>query len=190
MPDPVPAPEEIKKPEPIKPKPKKEVKKPEPKPKPEPKVTKKPQETESKDFASLLKNLTPDAAEDKPEPTKEPVKDSSTSGQIAQLSDSLTISEQDALKRQLSGCWNVMAGAKYAEELIVTVRVNMRPDRTVERASIEDQGRYNRDSHFRAAADAALRALRNPKCTPLELPPNKYDQWQSIVINFDPRDML
>ena len=66
----------------------------------------------------------------------------------------------------------------------------MNRDGTVNKSSVLDRGRYNRDSTFRAAADSALRALRNPRCSPLKLPPEKYDQWKSIVINFDPRSML
>ncbi len=192
IPDPVPMPEEIKKPDPIKPKPEPVTKKepPPPKKKPKPKVTKKPAKEEAKDFASLLKNLTPDAAEAKQDSSEDAVDDNPANGQIARLSDSLTISEQDALRRQLAGCWNVLAGARNAEDLVVPVRVYMNPDRTVNRASILDTGRYNRDTHFRAAADSALRALRNPKCTPLQLPPDKYEQWKTIVINFDPRDIL
>ena len=41
-----------------------------------------------------------------------------------------------------------------------------------------------------AAADSAVRAVRNPKCSPLELPADKYDQWKRIDFTFDPRDML
>lgn len=178
------------KPEPPKPKEEPKPKPPEPK-KPEPEVTKKvepkPQED---DFQSLLKNILPD--EKKPVEGDE-IADKEVEpqeGQIAQISEKLSISEQDALRKQLSGCWNVLAGAKFAEELVVEIRVDMNRDRTVNRASILDQGRYNRDNHYRAAADAAMRALRNPKCIPLALPPDKYDQWKTTLIRFDPRDML
>jgi len=183
--------EDLPEPEPPPPLERAEIKKPEP-PKPKPEVTKtakpKPQEDQ---MASLLRNLTPDEAEES-EGEEEPLDPDaqSESGQIARLADQLSMSEMDALRRQLGGCWNVMAGAKNAEELIVEVRVVMNRDRSVNRASILDTGRYNRDSHFRAAADAALRALRNPKCSPLELPPDKYDQWKTVLIRFDPSDVL
>lgn len=183
--------EDLPEPEPPPPLERTELKKPKP-PKPKPEVTKtakpKPQEDQ---MASLLRNLTPDAAE-KSEAQDEPLDPdpSAESGQIARLADQLSMSEMDALRRQLGGCWNVMAGAKNAEELIVEVRVVMNRDRSVNRASILDTGRYNRDSHFRAAADAALRALRNPKCSPLQLPPDKYDQWKTVLIRFDPSDVL
>ena len=180
-------------PEPVVPPPplkREEIKKPDP-PKPKPDVTKraKPKPKED-DFQSLLKNLTPDAADrtekqDNPDPDSE-----SDTGQIARLSDQLSISEQDMLRRQLGTCWNIMAGAKNAEDLAVEIRVVMNRDRTVNRASILDKGRYNQDRHFRAAADAAIRALNNPKCSPLRLPPDKYEQWKTFIISFDPRDML
>jgi len=46
------------------------------------------------------------------------------------------------------------------------------------------------DPAFRAAAMAATRALRNPQCSPLELPPDKYQEWQTMTIHFDPKEML
>jgi hypothetical protein len=32
--------------------------------------------------------------------------------------------------------------------------------------------------------------LFNPHCSPLKLPPQKYDTWQTFTISFDPKDML
>lgn len=178
--DPIPTPEALKKP----------VKKPEP-PKKKPKTPKKkePKKAQTQDFQSLLKNLTPDVAEES-DPTDQAKDNAAEKSQVASLAARMTISEQDALRRQLTQCWNIMAGAKFAENIVVQIRISMNPDRTIKQASIADKGRYNRDSHFRAAADAAVRALRDPRCTPLQLPPDKYDQWKTMVINFDPRDIL
>lgn len=50
--------------------------------------------------------------------------------------------------------------------------------------------RYMGDSYFRAAADSVLRAIRNPRCNPLELPADKYDLWKEMTVTFDPREML
>ncbi|MCB1531299.1 MAG: energy transducer TonB [Alphaproteobacteria bacterium] len=181
-------------PPPPKPEPEKKVAEEKPKPVPEkPKAKPKPPEpkkTQEDQFANLLKNLTP---EEKKSTAEENAESDSKGGeltQIATLGDQMTISELDALRQQIAPCWNVPAGAKYAEELTVEVRVNMNPDGTVQNASILNQSRYNRDSHFRAAADAAVRALRNPRCQPLKLPAEKYNQWKTIVVNFDPREML
>lgn len=187
---------EEKKPDP-KPEPKKEPeKKPEPKPKPKPKAPepeKKDEKKQDEDFDSLLKNLTPEKPEPaaKENPDAKPVKDAQpAAGALAELGDRLTISELDAFRYQIAPCWNIPAGAEYAEDLSVEVRVIMNRDGTVQDTSILNMFRYNQDSAFRAAADAAVRALRNPMCSPLKLPPEKYDSWKQIVINFDPRDML
>jgi len=41
---------------------------------------------------------------------------------------------------------------------------------------------------FEAAAEAARRALL--KCSPLHLPPDKYDTWKSTTFRFNPSGML
>lgn len=174
----------------------KKIEKPKPKPVKVPKkkpVTAKPK-TQANDFQSLLKNLTPDVTEgaEKAKDLDPDIKEEAPApqGQIAPLSNRITVSEEDALRQQLSQCWNILAGGKYAENLVVEIRLVVNPDRTVNQAVVLDRGRYNRDAAFRAAADSALRALRNPRCSPLALPPEKYEQWRNTVINFDPRDIL
>jgi hypothetical protein len=170
----------------------KEEPKPEEKPKPpetKPEVTREAPKEQEKDFQSLLKNLVPDADAEK-QPDNATSEDSESNEDVANLADKLTYSEVDAVRAQLAGCWNVMSGAQYAEDLIVQVKLHMNPDRTVRKATIVDTGRYNRDTFFRAAADSALRALRNPNCIPLKLPEDKYNEWKVTIINFDPREML
>ena len=187
-PETIPTPaEDVKPPEekPLKPAPKKPpVKTPEDK-------KEKPKENE---FDALLKNLTPDAEKTQEKQPERDINDILASveedAQALPLGDRITMSETDALVNGLRPCWNILSGAKYAENLVVEVRVIVNPDRTVQQATIINQGLYNTDSHFKAAANAALRALRNPECSPLQLPPDKYDQWKNIVINFDPREML
>lgn len=181
--------QEKPKPEAIKPPPKVPRKpKPPELPKQDKKPDEKPKEEQNSDdaFSSLLKNLTPDA--DEAAPLTSPTDEEKSPAE--QMANKISMSEEDALRAQLAKCWNVMAGAKMAEDLVVRVLVQMNPDRTVYQASILDKSRYNSDSYFRAAADSALRALRNPTCSPLELPPEKFDQWKSLIIRFDPRDML
>ena len=186
-PEPVEKPEpEAKKPEPVQ-----EVaeEKPTPKPKPEPPKETAKDEPKQNDFQSILKNIIPDEGTTKNEETTENDVEPA-SGDMAQLADKLTMSELDAFKHQLSPCWNIPAGAEYAENLAVEVRVLMNRDMTMKSADVINKARYNSDPTFRAAADSALRALRNPRCSPFKLPPEKYDEWKSIVINFNPKDML
>ena len=40
---------------------------------------------------------------------------------------------------------------------------------------------------FQAAAESAVRAVF--ECQPYAMPPQKYDQWRDMVLNFDPRQM-
>lgn len=187
-----PLPEKIaeKKPTPLEPKP--GPKKPEKKPKPkdEPKKqqdTKKTQES----FDSLLKDLTPNE-----EPTEEQPEVSTTDGHpepapnISKFSSVMSMTDMDALRAQLAQCWSIPAGARDSQDLNVDVRVTVNQARVVTSAEIVDMGRYHSDTFFRAAADSVLRAINSPDCTPLNLPPEKYDQWHEMTINFNPREMF
>lgn len=146
-------------------------------------------------FAKLLKQLDPTAGQPAPPRTlTDPAANAAPApSPIADFAEQMTMSEMDALKRQLAQCWNVPMGVEYAENQIVELRLTVGPDRTVQNAglaNVSDQIRYNSDSAFRAAADAAQRAVYNPACNPLELPPGKYAQWNTMTVTFDPREML
>lgn len=106
------------------------------------------------------------------------------------ISEKLSISEEDALRRQIEGCWSVPAGARDAENLVVDIRIEINPDRTVKKAEILNGLKMAVDPFYRAAAESARRAVLNPRCSPLQLPENKYEQWKVFVISFNPRDML
>jgi outer membrane biosynthesis protein TonB len=159
-----------------------------PKDKPKPKADTKPE-----DFDNLLKDLAGEATA--PESDGETldtdnIDPNKPSGLAPMTGDSLSISALDALQYQLARCWNPPAGAADAEDLVVEVRIVVRPDRTVESATIVDTGRYASDAFFRAAADSARRAVLNPNCSPLVLPPEKYDIWKNVVVRFNPKQML
>ena len=102
----------------------------------------------------------------------------------------LAISEIDLVRQQIRECWNLSAGAREAENLSIEIAMAMNPDGTVRQARILDQSRLRGDPFFRAAAESALRAVLNPRCNPLKLPPEKYQQWQNMILIFDPRDMF
>jgi hypothetical protein len=176
-------PDKVKPPEKKLEKPK--VKPPEPKKRPTPPDAKeKPQEDP---FQSLLKNL----QDSKPDPAQGAGTEAVTpQAQPLPLGDRMTISELDALSLQLQNCWNVLAGTKYAENLIVDIKLFMNPDGTLRQATVIDQLRYSTDSFFRAAADSALRAVRDPNCTPFRLPAGKYNEWKVINATFDPSQIL
>lgn len=190
-PKPEPPKEEVKpksKPVPPPPKPE-ELKEPEPKEEKEEIV----QEEQQEQFLSLLKNLQ-DGAE--PQEAEEVVEEAPKQAisPITQFSNRVTQSEMDtmkaALNRQFGNCWNLSAGAKYAEDINVKVRLFINPDRTVRDILIVDQIRYNTDSFFKAAADNAIRAIRHPACQALDLPPDRYEFWKDSIFNFNPSQLL
>ena len=102
----------------------------------------------------------------------------------------LSISEIDLVRQQIAPCWNLPVGAKEAEDLAIEVWVAMNPDGTVREARIRDKGRMESDPFFRSAAESALRAVLNPRCNPLRLPRQKYEQWKTMTLTFNPREMF
>jgi hypothetical protein len=102
----------------------------------------------------------------------------------------MTTGELDAFRMQLSQCWNILPGAARAETLAVNLTITVNQDRTVRDVQITDLARYTTDTFFRAAADNAIRAIKHPDCTPLDLPADKYTMWREITLNFDPRTMF
>ncbi len=205
-PEPLPTPKAKPEPPP-EPKPQPKVEAPPPKPQPKPVVEAKPEKKpqEADPFASVLKTVEnlkkstpPDTKPDpkaKPEPKPTPFEDQiakalSKSPQVFDPTRQLSMSEIDLVKRQISDCWNVPAGAKDAQDLNVVLEVEVNRDGTVRTADIKDGLRSMSDPFYRAAAESAKRAMFNPKCTPLRLPPDRYEHWRSMIITFNPKEMF
>jgi len=181
-------PKEEKKPEPPKPEPPKppEVKKVEPPkpppPKPEPK---KPNVDALVD--SILKNQDSKTKIQTPEQQPKPVKEITRTAPAApNLAAVVTASEIEGVRSKIRPCWLSPGGAREAP--VITLTVQMNQDGTPVKADIQDAGRYHNDPVFRAAADAAYRAVMNPRCQPWPLPTDRYNGWRTITFNFDPRD--
>jgi len=100
----------------------------------------------------------------------------------------MTMSEIDAVRRQIERCWNVPAGAKDAKDLVVEIHVTLNPDGTVRETRIVDQSRVQSDSFFRTAAESATRAIL--QCQPFKLPPEKFSLWEDMTLTFNPKDIL
>jgi hypothetical protein len=97
------------------------------------------------------------------------------------------VSELDLIRQQISQCWNIDPGSKDMQRQRPEFRVYMNEDGTIRSATLLNADQMS-DPIFRSAAESAQRALRNPRCQPLKLPPQKYDQWQTFTITFDPKD--
>jgi outer membrane biosynthesis protein TonB len=101
----------------------------------------------------------------------------------------MTADLQSMLISEIKPCWSPPVGAPHPEELIVNFDVTFNPDGTVARPpQLVDQSTMSGSPYFRAAAEAARRALYT--CQPFKLPADQYEQWREIAITFDPRQMM
>jgi membrane protein involved in colicin uptake len=106
-----------------------------------------------------------------------------SSGDKAQLS----LSELDALRQRLAQLWTPPAGAKDPQEIVVQVRIQLKPDGTLAGPPMATNS--GKSMLFMAARDSAMRAVL--KGQPYDmLKPEHYEQWKDIEITFDPRDMI
>ncbi len=102
----------------------------------------------------------------------------------------LTLSEEDALRAQIFGCWSVPLGLPYDENLLVRIKLQLKKDGTIMKSEILDHERMNRPGQkfYKVLAESALRAVR--LCQPLKVPPTGYDKWKDLQLNFNPTEML
>ena len=124
----------------------------------------------------------PDVAEAKPQ--QQVTRQAPAAPNLAAV---VTASEIEGVRNKIRPCWNTIGGGRD-QDMIITLVVQMNQDGTPVKAELKDTGRYNNDPNFRAAADAAHRAIMNPRCQPWPLSPEKYNSWRNITFNFDPRD--
>jgi len=102
----------------------------------------------------------------------------------------LTLSEEDALRAQIFGCWSVPLGLPYDKDLLVRIKLKLKKDGTIMKSEILDHQRMNRPGQkfYKVLAESALRAVR--LCQPLKVPPTGYEKWKDIQLNFNPAEML
>ena len=89
------------------------------------------------------------------------------------------------IHKLVSKCWQPPLGAAGNDTLIVDIFVSVNRDGEVLKADIEDRLRFNLDPYFKASAIAAQRAIVD--CSPLPIPPQKYDQLKEFTFEFNPK---
>tara|TARA_Y100001960_G_scaffold256126_1_gene274558 strand:+ start:42 stop:854 length:813 start_codon:yes stop_codon:yes gene_type:complete len=106
------------------------------------------------------------------------------------FTNALTLSQEDALKAQIFGCWSLPLGLPYQENLMVRIKLKLKPDGTVLRSEVLDHARMNTPGQgfYKVLAESALRAIRI--CQPLRVPPTGYEKWKNLQLNFDANEML
>ena len=102
----------------------------------------------------------------------------------------LTLSEEDALKAQIFGCWSIPLDLPYNEDLLVRIKLMLEPDSSVIKTEILDHARMNKPGQgfYKVLAESALRAVK--LCQPLRVPATGYERWKELQLNFDAREML
>ena len=106
------------------------------------------------------------------------------------ITSSLTLSEEDALKAQIFGCWSIPLGLPYNENLLVRIKLKLKSDGTVIKSEILDHARMNipGQAFYKVLAESALRAVR--LCQPLRVPTTGHERWKDLQLNFDANEML
>lgn len=155
----------------------------------EPPVTEAESESEADPLASILRNV-----EDL-EPQREQQASAPTPSQeSAAPRNSAAVQRRAAelgnmIRDQVASCWRIDGGRQEARGLLVPIRVRLASDGSVIGSPrVQEPGRYASDGYYRSAADAAVRAVL--ACSPFDLPPQDYDLWRDLVLNFDPREMF
>ena len=102
----------------------------------------------------------------------------------------LTLSQEDALRAQIFGCWSVPLGLPFDGDLLVRIKLDLKKDGTISKSEILDHERMNKPGQkfYKILAESALRAVR--LCQPLKVPPTGYEKWRELQLNFNPTEML
>lgn len=155
-----------------------------PQPEPEPQVTEaaqpaEPAETPQADTAdavadALAEALAGGADVEAPEPSGPP----------------LTLGEKDALRVEVSRCWNVGSLSTDALKTTVVVGVSLSQDGKPDTGSIRMLSSTGGSSAAaKQAYEAARRAIIRCGSAGFQLPPEKYSQWRDIEMTFNPERM-
>jgi outer membrane biosynthesis protein TonB len=96
-------------------------------------------------------------------------------------------SELDALRARLAQLWSPPAGSSRPDELVVVIRMLLKPDGTL--AAPPGVVSHGNTPMAIAARDSAVRAVLRGQPFDM-LRPEHYDLWKDIEITFDPRDMI
>ncbi len=151
------------------------------KPKPKPK--------EDFSIASMLKDLRNEKSNNILDDESEIIEETKNDTGESESNENVTLSitEIDLLRQQLSGCWIAPAGAVINIGDKVTISAKIRENMKVIENSVRivDTNIAKSNPFYAPITDSAMRTLLNPECTPLKLPKNKYSLWKNLTITFD-----
>lgn len=149
---------------------------PQPQAKPQPKF-------DPREMQALLDKRDPQRREATGNTLNDSVSLGTPRGQARQL----TQNELDALRARLAQLWNPPAGAQNPQELVVAIRIRLKPDGTLAAPPMVTTS--GQSPLFMAARDSAIRAVFRGQPFDM-LRPETYEVWKDIEVTFDPRDMI
>ena len=99
----------------------------------------------------------------------------------------LSTAEAGAIGSEVRRCWTYDAGARDIMTFQVLLKVSVDETGIARIADVapEDQGRLS-NPYFRAFAERAVRAVLDPRCANLPLPPSMMGQRQQFTFRFRP----
>lgn len=133
--------------------------------------------------AALLDKKTPE----RKEATGAALSSAPALGAAQAKGNQLSQNELDALRARLAQLWNPPAGARNPQELVVAVRIRLKPDGTL--AGPPTVTTSGQTPLFMASRDSAIRAVFRGQPFDM-LRPETYEEWKDIEVTFDPRDMV
>lgn len=148
-----------------------------------------PQPTEKKEKASNLKSSSPDPYRDfaSVENFVNEIKSGNAPDQERIPAPTpLTLEEIADVRKQVSRCWAIPPKKGVSNIGPIEISLEMLKDGTVKSARVVDIQRLETDPIFRVVAQSARRAVLNPRCNPLTLPPDKFEYWKRMTLNFTP----
>jgi len=101
----------------------------------------------------------------------------------------LTMSEIDAVKARVQGCWNIrdFAGSADAEKLTATVKFSLNQDGSL--SGIPTIAKTSGGPLSRLFGERAVQAVQ--KCAPYDfLPADKFTSWRDMRLNFSMSEMM
>ena len=125
-----------------------------------------------KDEFAAMKNIVSNAMSSKPKNLLKP----------------FGVSEIDILKKHISEYWSPPIGASGAENLIVDIFMEFNKEGYILKAEWVNKGFNVNNSFYKAAANAAIRAVKDAE--PMPLPISKFSQWKTLTLRFDPKKMF
>lgn len=101
-----------------------------------------------------------------------------------QAGDLLTVGELRTARQHFEKCWQAPTGLSRNASAAAEIQVNFDPSGFVVSATPADTAGVSNAA--RRVQESAISAVLNPRCNPLPLPAEKYSQWKTLFLTFDP----